>query len=208
MKTRWTVMMAALLAANCLYAEIWTGNLDSTADNFWGLDSITVAAGFTTGNDQVSYDVNQLTIRVESGAAPSGTVSFSIFSNDGSEPGSALSGTAFTLSGAAAGADATIENGSYTLAASTTYWLVGSREGVADLDWSNVMTGNMVQEGWSIEANAKYFSGSDPDASSTWGSWANIPIFELGVVPEPATALSLVLGGALFGFYRRFFGRV
>jgi hypothetical protein len=177
------------MSTPAVFGEL-VSNLGTTPGNQWSLSSFDVAVAFTTGSSESSYLVNKLTI----GAASYNTgtsLSFFIYSDATGIPGVVLSGTAFTMTtdkNSYSYSELSAQNGSYTLAANTKYWLVADNSsGGGTFNWANAQMSTMVESGWDIDVDPAYRSID----STTWGihAGASAPLFSMETVPEPASAM-------------------
>lgn len=161
------------------------------------------AAGFTTGNTALAYQLNSVVISIFgsiNNPAPGFVVA--IYTNNSGQPGSLLGTLSGSNSPSTAG-EYTYTAAGITLSALTPYWVVVTGTFTAS-DANTFYLWNTTQSstytstgGWTIQTGT--VPGSD-DGGATWHEQQEgfTPVFAINAsaVPEPATFALALIGGA------------
>ncbi len=186
-----------LTMATHVHSAVLVSNLSGT-DNasaspqstFW------LAQAFTT--DDSSYTLESITIQ---GSNSSGGSQVFIYSDNASLPSISLGSVSTASFGTSSGTYVLPVQGSVTLDASQTYWVVFAPNDVNFGLWARTTaSGNLDGPGTIPDLQAFSTNGG---ASFTSTDITNYLKFEINAVPEPATAMVASLGLLLVGRRRR-----
>lgn len=192
-KLRVCAGVIALLGVQSAFAVVGVSNLGEASAAAYGFT--TLGFGFTTGSG-AGWTLDSAVVKLE-GIGSTDLVQFSLRADAGGNPGAIIEslGSTQVPNGTT---DITLTPvGPITLAASTTYWLLGENTNPNN-SWVYTTSDNETGlAGWSISDVTRSFDGT------TWSSRAGTVLAEINVTPVPEPASLLVIGGALAAFARR-----
>jgi hypothetical protein len=216
MKSFLALLAAAFFAVSTSHAVIVFGNLgadgsgllsDSGSDFGPAAASLKILAqGFTTGSDPDFLTIQSVSIGAFYDNFTTASLTLSIYSNSGGNPGTVVATSGATTVGAKG--LYTFSFSSLNLSASTSYWVVPQ----FDVDWFWYLNDAETQP-VGLNSSGYSYLGTKRSNNDITGTWTNtsqpysltITAGSGAPIPEPGTwaAAALLAGGAAFARWRK-----
>lgn len=199
-----TALALATLCAGAVtsHAAVVLSNLSLSADDSWPIvTGEHLAQSFRVGNGATGYSIDGLDVRLHLADDSTAPLVFSIYTDSGNQPGTAVgqltSGTAPTIAGVYSFAP----TASIILDSATTYWIVASTTGTARYNWSISQSfGFSAEDTWSVDGS-DFTLGYSENAGTSWDIYAaddgiGPALFAISATPVPEPSAPALLLGA------------
>lgn len=200
-----TALTLAILCAGAItsHAAVVLSNLSLSADDSWPIvTGEYLAQSFRVGNEAASYSIDGLEVDLHASANTAAPLVFSIYTDSGNQPGTAVGQLTTGTAPTTAGVYSFTPTASIVLDSATTYWIVASTSGASRYDWSlSQSLGFSAQDTWSIDESDFTLAYSE-NAGTSWDVYAadggiGPALFAISATPVPEpSAPALLLGAA------------